>query len=60
VPHERLSYEKSSTLFARQDTVEEAWRIVDPVLKERMRPWSPLQGPDVSGGMLSRARLMAD
>ena len=26
------------TLFAREDSVEEAWRIVDPVLKNRRRP----------------------
>ena len=27
--------EGDATLFARQDYVEEAWRIVDPVLKQR-------------------------
>lgn len=35
-PYERLlgdAMEGDSTLFARQDYVEEAWRIVDPVLK---------------------------
>jgi glucose-6-phosphate 1-dehydrogenase len=36
--YERLlgaAMEGDSTLFAREDYVEEAWRIVDPILKER-------------------------
>ena len=38
-----------STLFAREDYVEEAWRIVDPVLKKNtmLYPYSPKTwGPD--------------
>jgi glucose-6-phosphate 1-dehydrogenase len=42
-PEEMEAYERvltdamagDATLFARQDYVEEAWRIVDPVLKEK-------------------------
>ena len=30
----RAAMEGDATLFAREDHVEEAWRIVDPVLKE--------------------------
>jgi glucose-6-phosphate 1-dehydrogenase len=40
-----------ATLFARQDYVEEAWRIVDPVLKAETpvypyepHTWGPMQG----------------
>jgi glucose-6-phosphate 1-dehydrogenase len=39
-----------ATLFARQDYVEEAWRIVDPVLKQgtpvyeyEPRSWGPME-----------------
>ena len=42
-----------ATLFARMDYVEEAWRIVDPVLKMKLPPreyepgtWGPASGPD--------------
>jgi glucose-6-phosphate 1-dehydrogenase len=38
-----------STLFAREDYVEEAWRIVDPVLKKStpVYPYAPgTWGPD--------------
>jgi glucose-6-phosphate 1-dehydrogenase len=36
-PYERLltdALRGDSTLFAREDSVEEAWRIVDPVIKQ--------------------------
>ena len=56
---ERAAYERvltdalegDATLFARMDYVEEAWRIVDPVLamKTPVREYEPgTWGPDVS------------
>ncbi len=44
-------------LFARQDTVEEAWRIVDPVLGDAapVHPYAPgTWGPPEADGLLSR------
>ena len=38
--------EGDATLFARQDYVEEAWRIVDPVLKEAT-PVYPIRAEDL-------------
>jgi glucose-6-phosphate 1-dehydrogenase len=48
--------EGDATLFARQDYVEEAWRIVDPVLKAQtpvypydIHTWGP---PQVQGSVV--------
>ena len=46
-----------ATLFAREDYVEEAWRIVDPVLKAgtpvdqyEPRTWGPKEAVSPPGG----------
>jgi len=60
--HEREAYERvlsdaltgDRTLFAREDYVEEAWRIVDPVLKAEsaVYPYEPGSwGPKQAGGI---------
>jgi glucose-6-phosphate 1-dehydrogenase len=56
--YERLltdAMEGDSTLFARQDYVEEAWRIVDPILKAKTpvyqyapQTWGPAQADELS------------
>jgi glucose-6-phosphate 1-dehydrogenase len=56
--YERLltdAMEGDSTLFARQDYVEEAWRIVDPILKAETpvytyepKTWGPAQADELS------------
>ena len=50
------------TLFAREDYVEEAWRIVDPVLKQA-RPVYEYEpgtwGPAEVAGATSRPRRLA-
>ena len=50
-----------ATLFAREDYVEEAWRIVDPVLKAGTpvheydpKTWGPAEGERVSPGRLAQ------
>jgi glucose-6-phosphate 1-dehydrogenase len=45
-PYERLLYDAiagEQTLFARQDEVEEAWRVVDPILGDTcpLHPYAP-------------------
>jgi glucose-6-phosphate 1-dehydrogenase len=61
--HERDAYERvlsdaltgDRTLFAREDYVEEAWRIVDPVLKAdtAVYPYEPGSwGPKQAGGIM--------
>jgi glucose-6-phosphate 1-dehydrogenase len=60
--HEREAYERvlsdalmgDRTLFAREDYVEEAWRIVDPVLKAQtaVYPYEPGSwGPKQAAGI---------
>lgn len=47
-----------ATLFAREDYVEEAWRIVDPVLREGTEPheYQPgTWGPDAAEGIVAPA-----
>ena len=48
-PYERLLHDAidgEMTLFARQDEVEEAWRVVDPILDDAMpRPSLPAAAP---------------
>jgi glucose-6-phosphate 1-dehydrogenase len=46
MPYERLlgdALEGVATLFARQDEVEEAWRVVDPILDDAtpVHPYAP-------------------
>ena len=47
-----------ATLFARNDEVEAAWRIVDPILEA----WSKDNGPDpaVQGGLVGARRAGLD
>ncbi len=37
-----------ATLFAREDYVEDAWRIVDPVLKYEPHAWGPTKAESVT------------
>ncbi|HUS06090.1 MAG TPA: glucose-6-phosphate dehydrogenase [Bryobacteraceae bacterium] len=49
-PYERLlgdAIKGDASLFARQDSVEAAWRIVDPVLRDQLPPY--LYPPDTWG-----------
>jgi glucose-6-phosphate 1-dehydrogenase len=65
---ERAAYERvltdgiqgDATLFARMDYVEEAWRIVDPVVatKTPVREYEPgTWGPPASAGHHARRRV---
>jgi glucose-6-phosphate 1-dehydrogenase len=58
-PYERLLHdaiEGEMTLFARQDEVEEAWRVVDPILNDKcpIHPYQPgTYGPAASDAILA-------
>jgi glucose-6-phosphate 1-dehydrogenase len=58
-PYERLlgdAMKGDASLFARQDSVEAAWRIVDPVLREQLPPYQyqpNTWGPSEADGIIS-------
>jgi glucose-6-phosphate 1-dehydrogenase len=59
-PYERLlsdALRGDTTLFAREDSVEEAWRVVDPILQNPTPlyeydpgTWGPVEGDRIIGG----------